>query len=454
MTKGTLESRMNRATTNFLTRFINRSTVKWLYFGLGVKRWLVLLFFGVTILGLGFAVVLVNIYRESPLPDIFYYLTLQFIPRLERGILIGAIGIVLILIAIVKLSESLLSAFVTDDINVVEVLYRKRARRRGPKIVAIGGGTGLSTLLRGIKEYTDRLTAIVTVADDGGSSGKLRRTLGVLPPGDIRQCIAALADSEPLVTQLFQYRFGEGTGLDGHSFGNLFIAAMAGVTGNFERAILESSRVLAVRGQILPSTLQNVTLNADTRDPEPTGNGLARVTGESEIAHRGRPIERVYLEPEHAPAYPGVVRAILDADLIVVGPGSLYTSVLPNLLVDDIHRALESSNALKVYICNVATQPGETDHFTIGDHFDALTQHVGAGIFTHVIANNNWSFQYPEHTKSEMVRPRENGTPKFKLILADLVDEAQPWRHDPKKLAMEILKCYEKNKIASRKIDT
>jgi len=431
---------------DFLKPFINRSTVKWLYFGLGVKRWLVLLFLGVTILGLGFAVILVNIYRESPLPDVFYYLTLQFIPRFERGVFLGAIGVALIAIAIVKLSESLLSAFVTDDINIVEVLYRKRARRKGPKIVALGGGTGLSTLLRGLKEHTDRLTAIVTVADDGGSSGQLRRQLGVLPPGDIRQCIAALADAEPLVTQLFQYRFGEGTGLDGHSFGNLFIAAMAGVTGNFEHAILESSRVLAVRGQILPSTLQNVTLCADTRAPEPTNTDLARVAGESEIAHRGRPIERVYLEPEHVPAYPGVVRAILDADLIIAGPGSLYTSVLPNLLVEDIQRALQTSPAFKVYVCNVATQPGETDNFSVEDHVEALTQHVGDGIFTRVVANDNWNFGFPEHTKSKMVRPRENGQPDFELILADLVDEAQPWRHDPSKLAKEILKCYEASK--------
>ena len=432
---------------NGLSRIINRSTVKWLYFGLGVKRWLVLLFLGVTILGLGFAVILVNIYRESTLPDVFYYLTLQFIPRFERGILLGALGVALVAVAIVKLSESLLSAFVTDDINIVEVLYRKRTRRKGPKIVALGGGTGLSTLLRGLKEHTDRLTAIVTVADDGGSSGKLRRQLGVLPPGDIRQCIAALADSEPLVTQLFQYRFGEGTGLDGHSFGNLFIAAMAGVTGNFERAILESSRVLAVRGQILPSTLQNVTLCADTRDPEPTGNGLARVAGESEITQRGTlsRIERVYLEPEHVPAYPGVVRAILDADLIIAGPGSLYTSVLPNLLVEDIQRALEASRALNVYVCNVATQPGETDNFTVEDHFDALTQHVGEGIFTHVVANSNYNFTLPEHSHSKMVRPA-GSPPMFNLILADLVDESQPWRHDPSKLAKEILKYYETNR--------
>ena len=268
----------------------------------------------------------------------------------------------------------------------------------------------------------------------------------MLPPGDIRQCIAALADAEPLVTQLFQYRFGEGTGLDGHSFGNLFIAAMAGVTGNFERAILESSRVLAVRGQILPSTLQNVTLCADTRDPVPEVDGLARVAGESEITNRGRPIERVYLEPEHAAAYPGVVRAILEADLILAGPGSLYTSVLPNLLIEDIRRALESSNALKVYVCNVATQPGETDHFSVEDHFEALTQHVGDGIFTQVLANGNYRVNFPEQAKSQMVHPRENEKPNFDLFLADLVDEAQPWRHDPSKLAAEVLKRYQTSK--------
>jgi uncharacterized cofD-like protein len=431
---------------SFLARLSNHSTIKWLYFGLGVKRWLVLLFLGVTLLALGFAYILVNIYRESPLPDIFYYLTLQFIDRLWRGILFGIVGVALIAISLVKLSQSLLSAFVTDDINIVETLYRKRTRRRGPKIVALGGGTGLSTLLRGLKEHTEHLTAVVTVADDGGSSGKLRRSLGVLPPGDFRQCIAALADSEPLVTQLFQYRFGEDSGLDGHSFGNLFIAAMASVTGSFERGILESSRVLAVRGQILPSTLQAVTLCADTREPEPDGNGWARVAGESEITHRGRPIERVFLEPEHAPAYPGVVRAILDADLIVAGPGSLYTSVLPNLLVEDVQRALQASSARKVYVCNVATQPGETDDFTVEDHFAALAQHVGEGIFTHVIANNNWRVNFPENAKSKMVKPRDSGAPQFELILADLVDESKPWRHDPAKLAAEILRLYQARK--------
>ena len=431
------------ARTNFLTRLNRRLSWKWLYIGLGIKRWLVLLLLGITLLGLGFAYLLVNIYREQPLPDAAYYVTLQFIPRLERGILVGTLGVAFVVIAIVKLNQALLAPFIGTDTNLVELLYRQRARRRGPKIVALGGGTGLSTLLRGLKEHTDQITAIVTVADDGGSSGRLRRDLGVLPPGDFRQCIAALADSEPLMTQLFQYRFGEGAGLDGHSFGNLFIAAMAGVTGNFERALLESSRVLAVRGRILPSTLQNVTLCADLR--EPTSNGSTHVEGESEISHQGAPIERVYLNPEHVAAYPDAVRAILDADLIIAGPGSLYTSVIPNLLVHDIQRALETSPALKVYVCNVATQPGETDGFSVEDHCEALAQHAGQGVFTHVIANNNWQLQVSANATSQPVHPRSEKSSAFQLTLADLTDEAKPWRHDPKKLAHVVLQWYDKH---------
>ncbi len=424
------------------SRLSKSSRWKWLYLGLGIKRWLVLLMLGVTALGLGLTYFLVTLYRESTLPDVFYYLTLQFLERPARGLLFGLLGLALVAISVVKLSQSLLFAFVDRNTDIVETLYRKRSRNRGPKIVAIGGGTGLSTLLRGLKEHTDYITAIVTVADDGGSSGRLRRELGVLPPGDFRQCIAALADAEPLVTQLFQYRFGEGTGLSGHSFGNLFVAAMAGVTGNFESALLESSRVLAVRGKILPSTLANVTLCAETREPEPNGSGLTRVEGESEITHRGRPIERVYLEPEHVPAYPGVVRAILDADLVIAGPGSLYTSVLPNLMVEDIQRALQVSNAYKLYVCNVATQPGETNDFTVQDHLEALTQHVGPGIFTHVLANNNWNVDFPENSASKMVHPSDEVPLQFEMLADDLVDEATPWRHDPGKLARAIMRWY------------
>ena len=418
---------------------VNRLNWKWLYIGLGVKRWLVLLFLGVTVLALGFAYILVNIYRATPLPEVFYYLTLQFLDRVVRGLLFGVAGLAMVVISITQLSQSLVSALTTEDTNLVELLYRKRVRKKGPKIVALGGGTGLSTLLRGLKEHTDKLTAIVTVADDGGSSGRLRRELGVLPPGDFRQCIAALADSEPLMTSLMQYRFGSGSGLEGHSFGNLLIVAMAGITGSFERALRESSRVLAVRGQILPSTLRNVTLCAETRTPE-----WERVTGESEITQRGTlaRIERVYLEPEHAPAYPDAVRALLDADLIIAGPGSLYTSVLPNLLVEDIQNALRASNAAKIYICNIATQPGETDGFSIEDHFAALEQHVGKGIFSHVFANDNYRVNFPGDSLSQMVQPGDGAAREYAIIFADSVDETKPWRHDPAKLAKVILDWF------------
>jgi uncharacterized cofD-like protein len=300
-------------------------------------------------------------------------------------------------------------------------------------------------LLRGLKPYTPHITAIVTVADDGGSSGKLRRELGVLPPGDFRNCIAALADDESLITQLFQYRFGQGESLNGHSFGNLFITALAAVTGSFERALLETGRVLAVRGRIIPSTLEDVTLVADLQQVpggEAQTNGLTRVLGESQIPRSGRPIERVFLRPDGVRAYPEAVRAILDADLIVVGPGSLFTSVLPNLLVEDIQRALRATRALKLYVCNVAAQPGETSGFDVGRHVDALHRHVGRGLFQHVLANNCLapgkaranvqpvSLEYPESSE-------------YEVIAVDLVDTEAPWRHDAQKLAEAIMRFYQ-----------
>jgi uncharacterized cofD-like protein len=308
---------------------------------------------------------------------------------------------------------------------------------QAPKVVAIGGGTGLSTLLRGLKVHTPHITAIVTVADDGGSSGRLRRELGVLPPGDFRNCIAALADDEALITQLFQYRFGQGEGLNGHCFGNLFISALAGVTGSSERAILEAGRVLAVRGRILPSTLQDVTLVADLQDTA----GLTRVQGESAIPKAGQPIDRVFLRPDRVRAYPEAVRAILDANLIIAGPGSLFTSILPNLLVQDIRQAIAASPALKIYVCNVATQPGETDGFDVGRHVGTLQRHVGRGLFPHVLANNNLveSAEQPHLQPVARHYPPDDG---YTVIEADLVDQAAPWRHDSKKLADQILHFY------------
>ncbi len=412
--------------------------VKWFYFGMHIKRWLVLLLAGVAIMGLGFSYFLREVYVSYTFPGFVYYITLQFIPRYVRGAIFLATSIAVILFAIWKLNSSLLSAFVRPgkrDESLVNIIYNYRYLRRGAKIVAIGGGTGLSTLLRGLKEYTGNLTAIVTVADDGGSSGRLRRELGVLPPGDVRNCIAALADAEPLMTSLFQYRFSEGSGLEGHSFGNLFIVAMSGVTGNFEEAIRETSRVLAVRGQILPSTLANVTLSARTEDEE-------LIHGEHNITERGGRIRQLFLHPEDARANPDAIAAILNADMIVVGPGSLYTSVLPNLLVEGIRRAVAVSPALKVYVCNVATQHGETDAFAVSDHYQVLHDHVKAHLFHYVVANNRLAEAFPEQWQSEPVKVDQTAMNGCRVVAADVVSEGNPYHHDPKKLADALIRLY------------
>ena len=419
------------------------SSLKWLIPGMGVKRWLLLLFAGITIVSLGAGYVLVEVYRTWAFPSVFYYLTLQFIPRAWRGLLFGTVGIAAIVIAVFQLNRSLLSAFRhPGQSSLVDIIYNHRHRSRGPRVVAIGGGTGLATLLRGLKEHTENITAIVTVADDGGSSGRLRRDLGLLPPGDFRNCIAALASDESLTAQLFQYRFGEGKGLNGHSFGNLFIAAMTAVTGNFERALLESSRVLNIRGRIMPSTLENVTLWADLREDDDEPQAPDRVQGESQISKAGRPIERVFLEPDKVPGYPGAIKAILEADVVTAGPGSLFTSVLPNLLVPGIASALRASPAMKVYVCNVATEEGETDHFTLDDHLRALEEHVGEDLFAYVLANDNTKVQFPLHMKVDVVAPDSARSEDYRIVTRDLVDLENPWQHDPQKLADALMDLY------------
>src|SRR5512145_2996460 len=291
--------------------------LKWFYPGMHIKRWLALIIIGVAMMTFGLSYLVREAYLEGlRLPDFMYYITLQFIPRYVRGAMYMSAAVGLILYGILKLNQSLISALAPNRDNtesLVNTIYNQRFLRKGPKIVAIGGGTGLSSLLRGLKDYTTNLTAIVTVADDGGSSGVLRRELGVLPPGDVRNCIAALADAEPLVTRLFQYRFEDGSGLAGHSFGNLFIVAMSGVVGNFEDAIRQTSRVLAVRGQIIPSTLDDVTLNATTTDSR-TIEGESNITADLKNNGHDARINEVYLIPHNPPAHPEAVRAILDAD--------------------------------------------------------------------------------------------------------------------------------------------
>ena len=420
---------------------LKRPTLLWFIPGLRVKRWFLLMLTGVTLLGLGIGFILVEIYREVPLPAIFYYLTLQFIPRWGRALLFGALGLSAFLLGLYRLNRTLVESVRGHDTQpLVKKLVQQHITSHGPRVVAIGGGHGLAALLRGLKTYTSNITAIVTVADDGGSSGRLRREFGVLPPGDFRMCISALADDESLVSQLMQYRFGSGNGLSGHSFGNLFILAMAELTGSFERAILESSRVVASQGRIVPSTLTDVTLCAEYKAPAEAlaGAPLLPARGESSISKRGWPIERVWLEPTDPAAYPEAVKAILEADLVVLGPGSLFTSVLPNLLVPGITQALREARARCVYVCNVATERGETDHFTMSDHVRALERHIGPGIIDVVLANNQ-AYVQPEGVEVVLVEPCVAGS-TVEVAQADLADSAQPWRHDPHKLAAAVLK--------------
>ena len=415
--------------------------LKWLYPGMHIKRWIALMIIAVAIMTFGLAYILREAYISGfTFPGFVYYLTLQFIPRYVRGVMFILSAGGLMLFAVWKLNHSIVSAVMPNrngNESIVNMIYNQRALRRGPKIVAIGGGTGLATLLRGLKEYTTNLTAVVTVADDGGSSGRLRRELGILPPGDVRNCIAALADAEPLMTKLFQYRFSDGSGLAGHSFGNLFIVAMSGVVGNFEDAIRQTSRVLAVRGQIIPSTLANVTLYAKTDDAR-TIQGESSISG-SKVDGR---IKEVFLQPEDPPAHPEAVRAILDADMIILGPGSLYTSVLPNLLVKGIRRAFAASPAMKVYVCNVATQPGETDGFGVIDHVGAVEEHIGNGLLQRVVINDNLGGMLPNADRSQPVRVDsvlENG---IRLVKADVVSEQNRYHHDSKKLAQTLMRIY------------
>lgn len=427
-----------------------RDLTKWLTPGLRIKRWLLLLLIGITMLALGIAQFLAITYRSHELPRLLEFVLLGFMPPWARIIISAVLGPVAILAAVYELNQSILAPFTTQGRKpLIDVMYDHSRRQHGLKVVAIGGGTGLPSVLRGLKAYTNHITAIVTVADDGGSSGQLRREMGIIPPGDLRNNLAALANDEDLMTQLFQYRFANG-GLGGHSFGNLFLSAMAEITGSMDQAIAETRRVLAVQGRVIPSTLQdNVNLIAEVRDAE--NNRLKRVIGESQIPQSGGKIERVFLHPDPVRAYPEAVRAILNAELIVIGPGSLFTSIIPNLLVSGISEALRASTACKIYVCNVATQTGETDGFNVADHIMALEAHIGSEVFGVVIANSN----YPRRNAGEnthYVAPAPKSDPvyqRYQIEMTDLTDRDQPWRHDPTKLAKALLAVYDKSPTAT-----
>ncbi|NPA93445.1 MAG: YvcK family protein [Chloroflexi bacterium] len=420
-----------------------RQMEQWLKPGLGVKRWLGLIILGNMFIGLGLAVLLLNVYRTAPdtwwLP-LLSAASLRFLPRWLRALIFGSIGFGIMAWGLWGLSRSLLAPFLRPGKPVVETIAAYRLRERGPHVVAIGGGHGLATLLRGLKKYTHNITAVVTVADDGGSSGRLRRSLGVLPPGDIRNCLAALSNDEALLTQLFQYRFADGGGeLDGHAFGNLFISALSAITGSFEEAIAESGRVLSVHGRVLPATLRQVNLAAEVELPHQSAG--VRVVGESRIPEMPGRIRRVWLEPEHPPAFPKAIQAILAADMVVVGPGSLYTSILPNLLVPDIAAALRATRAFRVYVCNVATQPGETDGFSCQDHIAALEAHVGEGLFDLVLVNNAMHGTLPEGVQWVRVAP-DKPLP-YPVHAAPLSDPEHPARHNADALAHTLMRLLE-----------
>lgn len=432
---------------SWLSRLVDefREIARWFAPGLGIKRWFLFIMAGITLLGVGLAMFLLDLYRtdstNETLLTILSYASLRFLPRVVRIVIFGGIGVWLVGYGILRLNRSLLRPYLRTGRVLLDDLTDYQRRKRGPRIVAIGGGHGLSNLLRGLKEYTRNLTAVVTVADDGGSSGRLRADFGILPPGDIRNCLAALSNDEQMLTQLFQYRFSGAGDLSGHSFGNLFITALADITGSFEGAVAESGKVLSVSGRVLPSTLHDVKLVADMQLPHTVNQ--VRVEGESRIPQMAGQIRRVWLEPNDAPAYPPVLKALLNADMIVVGPGSLYTSLLPNLLVQDLLGAIRSSRAVKVYVCNLATQAGETDLFTCYDHVRALEEHVGENVFDVILCNSNYAGQLNED--SQWVITDEKTLADSRTFCTDLTNVNEPWRHDSTKLTgalFEVLDEY------------
>jgi len=429
---------------NFFTR-ISRTIAdvfRWFRPGLGLRRWVIYVVIGITLLGLGVAVVVIDLYRtESTNPfvlTILSYASLRFFPRLWRALIFGGLGFGLLAYGVVQLNRSILRPFIRPGSDVFNQIRGYRQRELGPRVVAIGGGHGLSTLLRGLKAHTGNLTAVVTVADDGGSSGRLRESFGILPPGDIRNCLAALSNDEDMLTQLFQYRFSGSPDLDGHSFGNLFITALADITGSFEDAVVESGRVLSVNGRVLPSTINNVKLVASMELPHSINQ--VQIVGESKIPAMVGKVRRVWLEPDNAPAFPPVVKSLLNADIIVIGPGSLYTSILPNLLVQDLLASIHASRALKIYVSNIATQSGETDFYTCFDHVQALEEHIGNDLFDVILCNDNYDGD--PGAESRWVLADEKILTDKRTHCVDLVDEDHPWRHDSTKLAQVIMDIF------------
>jgi uncharacterized cofD-like protein len=408
--------------------------IKWLYPGIKIKRWLFTALVGIGIVAGG----AVFAAREYTLVSIF-------------GIVIIVCGIILIVLGMGKMIVSLITLFLPErERDLVNILYQRRYLERGPKIVAIGGGHGLSNLLLGLKEYTSNLTAIVTVADSGGSSGRLREEFNIVAPGDIRNCLVALADAPALMGELFQFRFSEDSQLQGHNFGNLFLTAMFKLTGgDFEKAVEESSKVLAIRGKVIPSTVSNVHLVAEYMDGSLT-------EGEARIPQSKGRIKRVFLKPEDSRPTQEALNAIANADIIVLGPGSLYTSVIPNLIINGVAEAVAKTPAFKIYVCNIMTQLGETEEYSASDHLKAIIEHTNKNIIDACIINDAIA---PEDAlgryKTEQSFPVKADGDKIKamgyrVVATDLLSGGDYVRHDSAKLTQSLIQLIEKHRVIKR----
>ena len=439
----TLQAQSRRRTSHRVNQWF-----KWLSPGISVKRWLLISVAGVVLASLGLAIwiKLTPIFWVLEFLRGFLGVITNVLPNYISGPLVILFGLLLLLWGQTRTVGSITKVLRPQgqsEEELIDVLLAHRRLYRGPKIVVIGGGTGLSTLLRGLKTYSANITAIVTVADDGGSSGRLRQEFGVLPPGDIRNCLAALADEEKLLTELFQYRFKAGDGLTGHSFGNLFLTAMSDITGDLEQAVAASSKVLAVRGQVLPATLSDVRLWAELADGR-------RIEGESSIPEAGGTIVKIGCIPANPPALPAAIKAINEADYIIIGPGSLYTSLIPNLLVPQIADAIAASLAPRIYVCNIMTQPGETQGYTVSDHIRAIDAACGRQLFDAVLVHKK------SPSAHSLIRyAQQNSHPVFldreavldlgrRIVLANILfeDDIGCVRHNPQKLARVLLRWY------------
>ncbi|MFC1510087.1 uridine diphosphate-N-acetylglucosamine-binding protein YvcK [Candidatus Omnitrophota bacterium] len=411
-----------------------KNPFKWLYPGMKVKRWIVISLFGVLIVGVG-AVLAAEPY--------------SFVSTI--GIVWILCGIILIVMGMGKMIVSLLTLFLPKgERELVNILYQRRFLERGPKIVTIGGGHGLSHLIFGLKEYTSNITAIVTVADSGGSSGRLREEFNIVAPGDIRNCLVALADAPALMGELFQFRFSADSELKGHNFGNLFLTAMYHLTdGDFEQAVKETSKVLAIRGKVVPSTVSNVHLVAEYMDGSKT-------EGEAKIPNSASRVRRVYLTEENAKPTTDALDAIEEADIIILGPGSLYTSVVPNLIIKGMSEALAKSSAFKIYVCNVMTQHGETDGFSASDHVKALIDHGNRKIIDACLINDavvppgvldryKDEESFPVFPDSQKIRAMG-----YHVVATDLLGVSDFVRHDSSKLNKALIQLIESKRVIKR----